>query len=352
MYGLSIVSTRQVMGDALQAHQAAGDQGVAWPVELDEQLISELLSDDSLLGVLQAPDDGSEYHATETTAAAAPCNSGGGGGSSTADEHRVLQPEAVSRALCSVYSGPTIRDIEKALSSRPYPSSSSRYSSMHLFGGASRAPESKYTTKVRSCAGKTPSDGYKWRKYGQKSIKNNPHPRSYYKCTSARCGAKKHVEKSLDDPEMLIVTYEGSHLHGPQPLFPRRQWASVDLSGAAAAVKKAKAPSPTTAASAAHASDGGGAAAAAALPLSRTACDAEARRGGGGVAAGELPGRHRQNGRAEDAALTTDSCDGDGSTTSVPAPRDATALACDSPPTAWSCPDFYYPWFPEEALLL
>jgi hypothetical protein len=44
------------------------------------------------------------------------------------------------------------------------------------FGAASPAPE-KYTTKVRSCGGKTPSDGYKWRKYGQKSIKNNPHPR-------------------------------------------------------------------------------------------------------------------------------------------------------------------------------
>ncbi|GJM92598.1 hypothetical protein PR202_ga09080 [Eleusine coracana subsp. coracana] len=47
------------------------------------------------------------------------------------------------------------------------------------FGAASRSPESnnKYTTKVRSCAGKTPSDGFKWRKYGQKSIKNNPYPR-------------------------------------------------------------------------------------------------------------------------------------------------------------------------------
>lgn len=45
------------------------------------------------------------------------------------------------------------------------------------FGASCRAPESKYTTKVRSCAGKTPSDGFKWRKYGQKSIKNNPYPR-------------------------------------------------------------------------------------------------------------------------------------------------------------------------------
>jgi hypothetical protein len=45
------------------------------------------------------------------------------------------------------------------------------------FGATRRAPESKYTTKVRACAGKMPSDGFKWRKYGQKSIKNNPYPR-------------------------------------------------------------------------------------------------------------------------------------------------------------------------------
>ncbi|PUZ54014.1 hypothetical protein GQ55_5G095500 [Panicum hallii var. hallii] len=339
------------MGDVLHPQAGTGDVQSLWPGDLDEQLITELLSDDSLLlGALHPDPGGDSEHCSRDTgaspaAAPAPCDSGGGG---AAEQEELLpQPEAVSRALCSVYTGPTIRDIEMALStSRPsYPWSSRRYSRMHLFGAASRAPESKYTTKVRSCGGKTPSDGYKWRKYGQKSIKNNPHPRSYYKCTSSRCGAKKHVEKSTDDPEMLVVTYEGPHLHGPQPLFPRRQWASVDLSGAAAAAaakKQVKTPSPAASSAApARASDDAGG-----WPPN----DDHYQMTCGGDA-GEAPG----NGRAEDAAASrhlaaaADSCDG-GSTASVAA---ATVLTCDdSPPTAWSCPDFPFAWSPEAPLLL
>ena len=37
--------------------------------------------------------------------------------------------------------------------------------------------------------------------------------RSYYRCTNPRCNAKKQVERSIEDPETLIVTYEGLHLH-------------------------------------------------------------------------------------------------------------------------------------------
>ncbi|KAJ1286176.1 hypothetical protein BS78_03G332600 [Paspalum vaginatum] len=337
------------MGDVLRAD----DDVAIWPGELDEQLITELLSDDSLviLGAPQQVPGGDQQGASLSAPAPAP-NSGG----ETAADHQeeqdlVPQPEEVSRALCSVYSGPTIRDIEKALwTSRPYhPWSSRRYSPAHLFGSAaSRAPESKYTTKVRSCGGKTPSDGYKWRKYGQKSIKNNPHPRSYYKCTSSRCGAKKHVEKSTDDPETLIVTYEGPHLHGPQPVFPRRQWASVDLSGAAAAAaaaaakkrqKQARDCSPAASASRGASDDGGGGWP---PPPSQPAAPAPGR---------EPPGdavSHSQ----QHLALTADSCD-DVSTASVPAPGAAAVLPCDSPPTAWSCPDFFpLAWSPEAALLL
>ncbi|CAM6064359.1 unnamed protein product [Sphagnum tenellum] len=63
-----------------------------------------------------------------------------------------------------------------------------------------------------------PSDDYSWRKYGQKPIKGSPHPRGYYKCSSMRnCPARKHVERSLEDPSMLIVTYEGEHSHTHTP---------------------------------------------------------------------------------------------------------------------------------------
>ncbi|CAM6108553.1 unnamed protein product [Calypogeia fissa] len=75
----------------------------------------------------------------------------------------------------------------------------------------------KKTIKVPAISSKLadiPPDEYSWRKYGQKPIKGSPHPRGYYKCSSVRgCPARKHVERSLEDSTMLIVTYEGEHSH-------------------------------------------------------------------------------------------------------------------------------------------
>ncbi|PHU18319.1 putative WRKY transcription factor 23 [Capsicum chinense] len=63
-------------------------------------------------------------------------------------------------------------------------------------------------------------DGYKWRKYGQKAVKNSPFPRSYYRCTTTSCGVKKRVERSIQDTSIVVTTYEGTHTH-PCPVMPR-----------------------------------------------------------------------------------------------------------------------------------
>nr|WAW38367.1 WRKY57-like protein [Mentha canadensis] len=56
-------------------------------------------------------------------------------------------------------------------------------------------------------------DGYRWRKYGQKAVKNSPFPRSYYRCTNSKCMVKKRIERSSEDPSVVITTYEGQHCH-------------------------------------------------------------------------------------------------------------------------------------------
>ncbi|PWZ54618.1 putative WRKY transcription factor 21 [Zea mays] len=85
----------------------------------------------------------------------------------------------------------------------------------------------KRSIKVPAISNKVadiPPDEYSWRKYGQKPIKGSPHPRGYYKCSSVRgCPARKHVERCVDDPAMLIVTYEGEHGHTQLPAQPSTQ---------------------------------------------------------------------------------------------------------------------------------
>ncbi|XP_047961577.1 probable WRKY transcription factor 75 [Salvia hispanica] len=56
-------------------------------------------------------------------------------------------------------------------------------------------------------------DGYRWRKYGQKAVKNNRFPRSYYRCTHQDCNVKKQVQRVSKDEGVVVTTYEGVHSH-------------------------------------------------------------------------------------------------------------------------------------------
>ncbi|KAK3020207.1 hypothetical protein RJ639_046839 [Escallonia herrerae] len=62
-------------------------------------------------------------------------------------------------------------------------------------------------------------DGYKWRKYGQKAVKNSTHPRSYYRCTHHTCNVKKQIQRLAKDNSIVVTTYEGIHNHPCEKLM-------------------------------------------------------------------------------------------------------------------------------------
>lgn len=77
-------------------------------------------------------------------------------------------------------------------------------------------------------------DGYRWRKYGQKMVKGNPHPRNYYRCTSAGCPVRKHIETAVENTKAVIITYKGVHNHD-MPVPKKRHGPPSSMLVAAAA---------------------------------------------------------------------------------------------------------------------
>ncbi|CAM6039797.1 unnamed protein product [Sphagnum compactum] len=92
-------------------------------------------------------------------------------------------------------------------------------------GGPKRVREPRYAIQTRSKID-VMEDGYKWRKYGQKAVKNSPHPRSYYRCTNQKCPVRKRVERSAEDTGLVITTYEGTHTHVNPPTTNSRNSSS------------------------------------------------------------------------------------------------------------------------------
>lgn len=78
---------------------------------------------------------------------------------------------------------------------------------------------------------KPESDGYNWRKYGQKHVKASECPRSYYKCTYVNCIVKKKVERSCDGRVSEIV-YKGEHNHSPPQSNKRKKDAPSSVAQA------------------------------------------------------------------------------------------------------------------------
>lgn len=86
------------------------------------------------------------------------------------------------------------------------PAGSSRSNSVEGGGGFRVAFRTKTEVDVLD-------DGFKWRKYGKKSVKNSPNPRNYYRCSTEGCSVKKRVERDRDNPSYVITTYDGVHNH-------------------------------------------------------------------------------------------------------------------------------------------
>ncbi|KAF7806527.1 putative GMP synthase [glutamine-hydrolyzing] [Senna tora] len=70
------------------------------------------------------------------------------------------------------------------------------------------------TTSAVSVVRTSASDGYNWRKYGQKQVKSPTGSRSYYRCSHSNCCAKK-IEFRDHLNHVIEIIYKNQHSHEP-----------------------------------------------------------------------------------------------------------------------------------------
>ncbi|KAL2926077.1 putative WRKY transcription factor 57 [Bienertia sinuspersici] len=143
----------------------------------------------------------SSSSSTSTAAAAATCSS---------SQLRVSLPSDVIAPHPSLSSSSSEDLTDKHLINPPppIPSPVSDSSEKGKKKGQKRIRQPRFAFMTKSEVDHL-EDGYRWRKYGQKAVKNSPFPR----CTNSKCTVKKRVERSSEDPTIVITTYEGQHCH-------------------------------------------------------------------------------------------------------------------------------------------
>ncbi|KAJ8426438.1 hypothetical protein Cgig2_001697 [Carnegiea gigantea] len=140
-------------------------------------------------------------------------NNNGGGGGGGGHDHQMRGDRSMAEINGGGSSNNSKGNRGGLSSSSSYNSSNYNNSTMKKKGVTPRV--AFYTKSDEDVL----DDGYKWRKYGQKSVKNTVHPRSYYRCTYHTCNVKKQIQRHSRDKSIVITTYEGIHNHPSEKLM-------------------------------------------------------------------------------------------------------------------------------------
>ena len=124
-------------------------------------------------------------------------------------------------SMCSTpLSEPSPTSVSQPLSSAPSPNvpeqrlSPLNVSSVHAVERDKRTTSSGKTLSPVSVVRTSASDGYNWRKYGQKQVKSPGGSRSYYRCTHSDCCAKK-IECCDHLGRVIDIVHRSPHSHAP-----------------------------------------------------------------------------------------------------------------------------------------